>query len=154
MKDKQEHERFMKRYLDTIEKEGYQIKYNMSFYPPDDEYDKIKDPVRMIKLFCVSKQEVTPGKLETVYHFYEVTDNSIYSLESFAKYCGTREKLKEFIAGLHMRMVYFTKSEVLCALLRHGFNVDDVYRDNKIVFTVSRINILFNYANHKDMNIK
>lgn len=153
MKGKETHERFMKRYLDMVEKEGYQIKCNMSFYPSDDEYDSIKDPLRMIKLFCVSRRELTPGKFDIVYHFFEVTDKSIYSLESFAQYCRSREKLAEFIKGLHMRMTFFTKNEVLCALLRDGFDIDQIYRDKKIVFTEKRINILFNYANHKDMKI-
>lgn len=126
-------------YFLFIMKLGYQIQLNLTNLAQEN-----KDQIKTIKLFCSNKKNS-----EILYYFYEVTESSIYSLDSFLEHMKTPKKQEEFIKGVHMRMIPFNKNEVLIGLLSNGYNIDDVYKNGNLVLNKTQINELFYWANFK-----
>ena len=142
-------------YVEFVKSLGFKVKLDVTKQLNDCGGDSdIPTPqVYDIALFCTSpnpNKDKMPDKV--LYHFYAIGTYSELAIKKFARY--QKEDIQAFTQGIKNRMLPYTSSDIVATLLHAGYNIQDVWVDNKLKLNVPMICQLMLDINSKGSPIR
>ncbi len=136
--EKQERDQLKKEYFKLMGQLGYKVVYDLHNKQDSDMFD--------LEVLCTTTTE--EGK--TLYGFYQIGNHNELAVHKYKTYRDTN-RLDEFRHGIQIwiEKMVFTVNEIIVALLYEGYDIEDIYVDNKIHLTPKMIKVLMDVFNRR-----
>ena len=134
----QERKQLKSEYFKLMGQMGYKVVYDLHAKQNSDMFD--------LEVLCTMN---TPeGK--TLYGFYQIGNHNELAVHKFKTY-RDNNRLDEFRHGIQIwiEKMLFTVNEIIVALLYEGYDIEEIYVDNKIHLTPKTIKILMDTFNRR-----
>lgn len=136
--EEQERKQLKSEYFKLMGQMGYKVVYDLHAKQNSDMFD--------LEVLCTMN---TPeGK--TLYGFYQIGNHNELAVHKFKTYRDVN-RLDEFRHGIQIwiEKMLFTVNEIIVALLYEGYDIEEIYVDNKIHLTPKTIKILMDTFNRR-----
>lgn len=136
--EEQERNQLKKEYAKLLGTMGYKVVYDLHSKKDSDMFD--------LELLCTTTNP--DGK--TLYGFYQIGKHNELAVHKFKVYRDAN-RLDEFRNGIQMWMekMVFSVNEIIVALLYEGYDIEEIYVNNKIHLTPKTIKILMDTFNRR-----
>lgn len=134
----QERKRLKSEYFKLMGQMGYKVVYDLHAKQDSDMFD--------LEVLCT--MTIPEGK--TLYGFYQIGNHNELAVHKFKTYRDAN-RLDEFRHGIQIwiEKMLFTVNEIIVALLYEGYDIEEIYVDNKIHLTPKTIKILMDTFNRR-----
>ena len=134
----QERKQLKSEYFKLMGQMGYKVVYDLHAKQNSDMFD--------LEVLCT--MTIPEGK--TLYGFYQIGNHNELAVHKFKTYRDAN-RLDEFRHGIQIwiEKMLFTVNEIIVALLYEGYDIEEIYVDNKIHLTPKTIKILMDTFNRR-----
>lgn len=136
--EEQERKQLKSEYFKLMSQMGYKVVYDLHAKQNSDMFD--------LEVLCT----MTTPEGKTLYGFYQIGNHNELAVHKFKTYRDAN-RLDEFRHGIQIwiEKMLFTVNEIIVALLYEGYDIEDIYVDNKIHLTPKTIKILMDTFNRR-----
>lgn len=134
----QERKQLKSEYFKLMGQMGYKVVYDLHAKQNSDMFD--------LEVLCT----MTTPEGKTLYGFYQIGNHNELAVHKFKMY-RDNNRLNEFRHGIQIwiEKMLFTVNEIIVALLYEGYDIEEIYVDNKIHLTPKTIKILMDTFNRR-----
>lgn len=134
----QERKQLKNEYFKLMGQMGYKVVYDLHAKQDSDMFD--------LEVLCTT----TTPEGKTLYGFYQIGNHNELAVHKFKTYRDAN-RLDEFRHGIQIwiEKMVFTVNEIIVALLYEGYDIEEIYVDNKIHLTPKTIKILMDTFNRR-----
>ena len=134
----QERKQLKSEYFKLMGQMGYKVVYDLHAKQNSDMFD--------LEVLCT----MTTPEGKTLYGFYQIGNHNELAVHKFKTYRDAN-RLDEFRQGIQIwiEKMLFTVNEIIVALLYEGYDIEEIYVDNKIHLTPKTIKILMDTFNRR-----
>ena len=134
----QERKQLKNEYFKLMGQMGYKVVYDLHAKQDSDMFD--------LEVLCTT----TTPEGKTLYGFYQIGNHNELAVHKFKTYRDAN-RLDEFRHGIQIwiEKMLFTVNEIIVALLYEGYDIEEIYVDNKIHLTPKTIKILMDTFNRR-----
>lgn len=136
--EEQERKQLKSEYFKLMGQMGYKVVYDLHAKQNSDMFD--------LEVLCT----MTTPEGKTLYGFYQIGNHNELAVHKFKTYRDAN-RLDEFRHGIQIwiEKMLFTVNEIIVALLCEGYDIEEIYVDNKIHLTPKTIKILMDTFNRR-----
>lgn len=136
--EEQERKQLKSEYFKLMGQMGYKVVYDLHAKQNSDMFD--------LEVLCT----MTTPEGKTLYGFYQIGNHNELAVHKFKTYRDAN-RLDEFCHGIQIwiEKMLFTVNEIIVALLYEGYDIEEIYVDNKIHLTPKTIKILMDTFNRR-----
>lgn len=136
--EEQERKQLRGEYFKLMGQMGYKVVYDLHAKQNSDMFD--------LEVLCT----MTTPEGKTLYGFYQIGNHNELAVHKFKTYRDAN-RLDEFRHGIQIwiEKMLFTVNEIIVALLYEGYDIEEIYVDNKIHLTPKTIKILMDTFNRR-----
>ena len=136
--EEQERKQLKSEYFKLMGQMGYKVVYDLNAKQDSDMFD--------LEVLCT----MTTPEGKTLYGFYQIGNHNELAVHKFKTYRDAN-RLDEFRHGIQIwiEKMLFTVNEIIVALLYEGYDIEEIYVDNKIHLTPKTIKILMDTFNRR-----
>ena len=136
--EEQERKQLKSEYFKLMSQMGYKVVYDLHAKQNSDMFD--------LEILCT----MTTPEGKTLYGFYQIGNHNELAVHKFKTYRDAN-RLDEFRHGIQIwiEKMLFTVNEIIVALLYEGYDIEEIYVDNKIHLTPKTIKILMDTFNRR-----
>lgn len=136
--EEQERKQLKSEYFKLMAQMGYKVVYDLHAKQNSDMFD--------LEVLCT----MTTPEGKTLYGFYQIGNHNELAVHKFKTYRDAN-RLDEFRHGIQIwiEKMLFTVNEIIVALLYEGYDIEEIYVDNKIHLTPKTIKILMDTFNRR-----
>lgn len=136
--EEQERKQLKSEYFKLMGQMGYNVVYDLHAKQNSDMFD--------LEVLCT----MTTPEGKTLYGFYQIGNHNELAVHKFKTYRDAN-RLDEFRHGIQIwiEKMLFTVNEIIVALLYEGYDIEEIYVDNKIHLTPKTIKILMDTFNRR-----
>lgn len=134
----QERKQLKSEYFKLMGQMGYKVVYDLHAKQNSDMFD--------LEILCT----MTTPEGKTLYGFYQIGNHNELAVHKFKTYRDAN-RLDEFRHGIQIwiEKMLFTVNEIIVALLYEGYDIEEIYVDNKIHLTPKTIKFLMDTFNRR-----
>lgn len=134
----QERKQLKNEYFKLMGQMGYKVVYDLHAKQDSDMFD--------LEVLCTT----TTPEGKTLYGFYQIGNHNELAVHKFKTYRDAN-RLDEFRHGIQIwiEKMVFTVNEIIVALLYEGYDIEEIYVDNKIHLTPKTIKLLMDTFNRR-----